>query len=175
MKSGKLNLIGAGGLALDIISCFRSEVNILGVWDDNLEVGSLFFDIPVIGKVSEIPFDSDVEFIISIGNPIIRKALFEKCAHLSFATLVHSTSARFALDTIKIGAGSILMPYSYVTGNVTIQDNVLLHIGAGLHHDVSIGAHSVIMPGAKITCSYKSPECFKLDTNAVLSQRQINI
>lgn len=170
MSLSKIQLIGAGGLALDIISCFSNEINITGVWDDNLKIGSEVLSVPILGKTSEILHNNDVEFIISVGNPIARKMLYEKFKHLSFATLIHSTASLFDLKTINIGKGSILMPQSYITSNVFIHENVLLHIAAGLHHDVTIKNHSVIIPGAKITCSYISEECFRLNTNEVLSR-----
>lgn len=163
----EIQLIGAGGLAKDIVACFRAEVFISGIWDDALKRGEEFYGIPVLGKVKDIPKNYLTPVVIAVGHPPVRKKLYDFLlnvdAHL--ATLIHSSVIQYDASTIRMGPGCILMPQVYLTSSIELEPNCLLHIQSALHHDVKLGSHSVLMPGAKITCVYSAPELFLLDTN----------
>lgn len=166
----EIQLVGGGGLAKDIISCFQQEVFISGIWDDGLPVGSTFFNIPVLGSIANLIPGYAIPLLIAVGNPIVRKNIFDKLAdkEITPETLIHSTARIFHPESVLLGKGCLLMPYSYITNSVSLGENCLLHIHAGLHHDVQLGAHAVLMPGARITCGFTSSECYLLDTNEVI-------
>lgn len=166
-----LELLGAGALAKDILACFSSHIRFTGVWDDALEKGSVWMGLPVKGTLSEVQaFESGTQFVLALGNPVLRQQ-WSVCwlDKLNWATLIHPDARVFASDSCSIGSGSILFPGAYLTSGVVVGSHCILHINSGLHHDVELGACSVIMPGAKISCSVQIPPCFKLDTNGVIS------
>lgn len=171
----KVAIIGGGGLAKEIISCFHPYVSFEEVWDDALPEGDEFYSIPVKGSLKHIPENYSLPFVIGVGNPSTRRKIFEflKKKKYVLETLHHPQAIRYDSARIQIGEGSILMPGSYLTTDICLEENVLLHIGAGLHHDVRIKAHSVLMPGSRITCSFTTPEAFFLDSlQAVTSQNK---
>ena len=163
----KVALIGGGGLAREIISCFQSYVSFEEVWDDALNVGEEFYSMRVKGALENIPMHYPLPFVIAVGNPILRKKIFECIREKKggFQTLLHPDAILYQPSRISIGEACILMPGSYLTTDICLEENILIHIGAGVHHDVHIKAHSVLMPGSRITCSFTTPFAFLLDTH----------
>lgn len=172
MHSKNVHIIGGGGLAIDIISCFHNEVKFVGIWDDGMTIGSKLLHVEVLGNISEVSSTESDLVVMAIGNTTKREELFEVLVQkgLQFATLIHSTSKIFSKETVQIGEGSILMPNSYCTAFCTINQNVLLHIGCGIHHQAEIGSHSVLMPGSLVTCAAKIGKSSKLFPNSVVSE-----
>lgn len=166
----QVELVGGGGLAKDIVACFQHDIDITGIWDDALKPGTLFHGLPVLGSINNLPKAYERPLLIAVGNPVTRKKIAEalKAKEVRLHTAVHSTAKIFNPATVQLAAGCILMPFSYLTDSITLDENCLLHLQSGLHHDVHLRAHSVLMPGAKITCSFQSPECYLLDTNQVM-------
>lgn len=166
----EIQLVGGGGLAKDIIACFQQEVLISGIWDDGLEPGSGFMGIPVLGSVATLPEGYPIPLVIAVGNPAVRKKLFIQLEEKNNTPdcLIHSRAIVFQASSVQIGQGSILMPFSYITGSASLANNCLLHMQSGIHHDVHLAAHTVLMPGAKISCAFSSSECYLLDTNGVI-------
>lgn len=168
-------LVGGGGLAKEIIYSFINEEKFDGVWDDNLLVGSFFCGIIVKGKLEDIIGSENDTYYIAIGNAKIREKIYNNLVlkSVKFGNLIHSTATIIDKDSIKIGLGSIVMPFVYLTTNITIYNNCLLHIYSGIHHDATIGAHSVIMPGAKITCGATMGKCTILKSNTAISEHKV--
>lgn len=166
-----LELLGAGALAKDILACFSEHINFTGVWDDALDSGSMWMDLPVRGALSEVKaLDPTTHFVLALGNPALRQQWntywLDK---LNWATLIHPEARIFSSGRCSIGSGSILFPGAYLTSGVSVGRHCILHIHSGLHHDVRLGDCSVLMPGSKISCTAEIPPCFKLDTNAAIT------
>ncbi|HAD33325.1 MAG TPA: hypothetical protein DCF44_02330 [Chitinophagaceae bacterium] len=170
MIQHSVHLIGGGGLARDIIACFGNQIHFAGIWDDALHAGNDFQGIPVLGTLNELMEVKQAECIIAVGQPLIRKKIFENLkGKAGWATLIHPDARVYDPTSVVIGQGSILFPQAYLTVGCKIDMNCVLHLQSGLHHDAQIGAHSILMPGAKITCAANLPECSKLLTNEVVS------
>ncbi|MEZ5045891.1 MAG: hypothetical protein R2831_02755 [Chitinophagaceae bacterium] len=166
----QIQIIGAGGVALDILSCFSDEVTFSGIWDDQQPSAWITQKIPYLGHTDNIVQSPNTQFIIAIANPLVRKKIFEKNKHLTFKTLIHSSVKLYNPSTIQIEEGCILMPHVYITGYVLLAQNVFMHINSGVHHEVQIGAHSVLMPGSRITCACNIGLASKLQTNITISK-----
>lgn len=169
----KVALIGGGGLAREIIACFHEHISFEEVWDDALKEGDAIYSLPVKGSLQHIPNEYSLPFVIGVGNPAIRRKIFlllkeKKC---DLQTLLHPKAILYNSSRIQIGNGSIIMPGAYLTTDICIEENVLLHMGTGLHHDVKIKAHSVLMPGSRITCGFTTPESFFLDSLVAVTSK----
>ncbi|MBK8684110.1 MAG: hypothetical protein IPN26_03505 [Bacteroidetes bacterium] len=170
MIQQSVHLVGGGGLAKDIIACFGKQIHFVGIWDDALQAGNDFQGIPILGTLNELKEVKQAECIIAVGQPLIRKKIFENLnGKVVWATLIHPDARVYDPTSVVIGQGSILFPQAYLTVGCKIGMNCVLHLQCGLHHDAQIGAHSILMPGAKITCAAHLPECSKLLANEVVT------
>lgn len=158
-------------MAKDILACFKDSVQFVGIWDDGLEEGTRFEGLSVLGKIDDIPVSLEHSLIMAIGNPGIREKVYNKllARGLQVESLIHASAQIFNPETVNLEPGLIMMPFSYITTQSSIGSNCLLHVGSGIHHDVVLGPHSVLMPGAKITCGAQLGKCIKLDTNVCIS------
>lgn len=167
----KFHLIGGGGLAKDVIACFAPHVSLTGIWDDQLPIGTSVWGVPVLGKINDIHTQPDEKVVITVGNPSLRKKLFEQFeSSLAFENLIHPSVTLYQMGAIQMGKGNILMPMVYCTLDITIQHNCLFHIGSGIHHDAQVQSHVVLMPGAKITCGALLAEGTRVAPNVCISQ-----
>ena len=84
------------------------------------------------------------ECVISLGEPLHRKTLYEKLvAHqVQLATLVSPSAV--VSNSATIGPGSIVGTRSYVSSNTVLAANIMLEVQSIIGHDISIGKHSVI-------------------------------
>lgn len=170
MNQPSVHLLGGGGLAKDIIACFGKQVRFAGIWDDALQAGKDFQGIPILGTLSGLIEAKHAACIIAVGQPLIRKKIFDSLnGKVIWSTLIHPDARVFDPQSVDIGQGSILFPQAYLTTGCKIGMNCVVHIQSGLHHDAQIGPHSILMPGAKITCAADLPECSKLLANEIVS------
>lgn len=148
----KIAIIGAGGLGRDLRSLLLGSgpYEFAGFWDDN--TGS---HPEVKGNIQALKDQvAQQHVLIAVGNPQIRKKLYEelsKLNHLSFPTIVHEQAFLGDKSTIQLGEGTVVFPGAVLTTDIKIGENVIIHAGCSLHHDTRIGAHSVIMPGVRIS------------------------
>jgi sugar O-acyltransferase (sialic acid O-acetyltransferase NeuD family) len=85
------------------------------------------------------------EFVIAVGEPSLRKKLYEKIDNLkSFipATLIHPSA--FIADNAVIEAGTIINYGSFVSDRVQIFGNAYLQPYSVIGHDSKIGNSSVV-------------------------------
>ena len=86
----KIIIIGAGGFGKEALSLVndcnkvKKEFNVIGFVDDNIELQKkIINDLPVLGNTEWLisSNDSSIGCIIAIGEPKIRKEIFEKIRH----------------------------------------------------------------------------------------------
>jgi len=81
MKS--IIIIGAGGHAKVIMDIILKNGNkLLGFLDDNKQTGDLILGYPVLGKIDICEryqeMNEELEYIVAIGNNILREEISEK-------------------------------------------------------------------------------------------------
>src|SRR5699024_1378644 len=90
-------IIGAGGFGREVawiiedINKKSLQWNILGFVDDNETVqGKYFGDYSIIGKLDYL-FDKELNVVIAIAKPTIRRLIYNKLKHTKniFPTLIH--------------------------------------------------------------------------------------
>lgn len=135
----ELLLIGANGLAREVLACVREngQFDVVGVLDDDeFKVGSALDGAPIVGPASHALRYPEARVVICIGAGKWREKVAARLAGLGFpgyrfATVI-DPSVRIP-HCCDIGPGSILL------GNVTLT--------AG----ISVGSHVVMMPGVTLT------------------------
>ena len=148
MKSKKLNIIGAGGHARSIISSFKKDYNILGLYDDTFssEINEKIFDYPLKGNLNDVPINEPIT--ISISNLSQRIEIFENHREYNFLNLIHSTA--LIQEPLIIGTGNQFFPNSFINGGSRIGDNNIFNTSTIIEHEAQIGSHCHFSIGSVI-------------------------
>lgn len=154
-------VVGAKGMAkeiLELLSVERrmSDSSIVFFDNVNLDTPDLLFNrfkvIRSFDAVSRYFENVSKDFILGVGNPLIRRTLAEKFTQLGgkLQTVI-SKSASIGSFNTKIGEGSIIMQGARITNDVTIGKGVLININATISHDSKIGDFTEIASGVNIS------------------------
>ena len=170
-------IIGTGGLGREIAATFKSNKNnvfrLAGYIDDYAEQGKTFNGFKILGSVDWLIKNRPcVNVIVGFSNIEGRRRIIKKLTDegFTFPTIVHHSATILNRDTVSLGAGTIILPFSILTTDVEIGENVLVHIGVNLHHDTKIMNNCVLMPNVKITGGAKIGSNVYIGTGAVLPQ-----
>ena len=155
----RLVIIGAGGqgkVACDIARKNAQYKDIVFL-DDNVQ-GSVL-GCPVVGKVCDInEFSLDSVFFIALGNPSIRKKIFNQLNSLSLeiVSLIHPQSI-VGVDS-EIGKGVLIAAGAVVGVSAKIGKGVIINTCASVDHDCEIGDFSHVAVGAHLAGTVKIGE-----------------
>lgn len=173
-------IIGAGGHAkviADIIH--KSGDNVLGFLDDTKEKGNIIIkdiNLKVIGKVDECvkisKINSNVKFIIAIGNNQIRKQISERYKDIEYYTAIHP-SAQIALD-VEIEEGTAIMANACINTSAKIGKHCIINTGAIVEHDNQIENYVHISPNGTCCGTVKIGELTHIGAGAIV-KNNINI
>lgn len=150
-------IIGAGGHAkvvADIIlkrkEVLKEELNIIGFLDDNFDKIEYreIFNIPILGSLDLIEEfkNKDYEYIISIGNNLIRRKLAKKYSKLNYYTAIHPTAV--IGNMINIEEGTVVMANVVVNSYSIIGKHCILNTSCVIEHDNTIDNYVHISPNA---------------------------
>jgi sugar O-acyltransferase (sialic acid O-acetyltransferase NeuD family) len=170
-------IIGTGGLGREIASAFnlggKSTFRLAGYIDDFAEQGKNINGITILGSVDWLIKNRPcVNVIVGFSNIEGRQRIIKILTDegFTFPTIVHHSATILNPDTVSLGAGTIILPFSILTTDVEIGENVLVHIGVNIHHDTKIMNNCVLMPNVKITGGAKIGSNVYIGTGAVLPQ-----
>lgn len=150
--SNNVVIIGAGGhskVIADIV--IKSGDNLLGFLDDNKEIGTVIIkdtNHTVIGriedciKISEV--NSDVSFIIGIGNNQTRKIIAEKYKDIKYYTAIHPSS-QIAVD-VDIEEGTTIMANACINAAAKIGKHCIINTASIVEHDNQISDYVHLSP-----------------------------
>jgi len=90
------------------------------------------------------------EFIIAVGEPSVRKQLFDKVISSGYTptTLIDETAIVSA--TAKISAGCVVNAGAVISSNAVIKENCLLMFHTIVGHDAVVNSNCVICPKATV-------------------------
>lgn len=173
-------LYGAGGNGRVGVDLARLCNEIHPRWDEICFVDDtigvdLFYGIKVytFDEICKRFQPEEVEFSITLGDPLLRKKLYEKVKRhgYHFTTFCHPDAQISESATIKEGC---IILNSSILSNVVIEENTIIFDGVLVGHDVTIGCHSLLnvrsFVGGYTTigeCSYIGPGSMLKDRVAV--------
>jgi sugar O-acyltransferase (sialic acid O-acetyltransferase NeuD family) len=161
-----LLIIGASGFGHEIAWVAKSAgFNVIGFLDD-AAVGD-----HILGKLKNWQDFQDKLFFIAIGNPRIRRKVFNALNEqggAKFATIISPDS--IVAPTSKIGIGSVVMPGVIISVNSIIADQVILNLASSIGHDVVIDNFVSINPQVAISGKVRVEEGAEIGTNATVVQ-----
>lgn len=156
----KIVIIGAGGfgrevkMLIDQINYDKKQYDFIGFYDDNIEKGSIINGFIVLGSINELlQVDYNLEVVISIADPTIKKKIYEtiNCNHfISFPTLIHP-NVLIGTDEVSFGYGCIICASNIITVNISLGNFVILNLGCTVGHDTTIGDYCSFMPSVNIS------------------------
>lgn len=133
-----LLVVGAGGLAREVITSIRSTgaYDIVGVVDDNDALqGTALAGIPVVGSILDAA-GRDEQLLVCVGAGVARERIVRR---LSLAGVGPHRFARHIDASVR------------VPPNCTVGDGSILLANVVLTSDVGVGSHVVAMPGVVLT------------------------
>ncbi|WNF35313.1 acetyltransferase [Bacillaceae bacterium IKA-2] len=151
-------MIGQGGhskVVEDIVFA-NNEHQIVGYLDDKYEdvtINNQTYYGPISFAHEIINSFKDIQFVIAIGNNLIRKKIVNQLnfSDKSYATLIHP-SAVISSRSI-IGHGTVIMASAVINVDARIGDHSIINTNAVVEHDNWIGDFVHISPNATLTGS----------------------
>lgn len=154
-------IFGAGGLGREVaclikrINAVQLEWNLLGFYDDGIEVGTRNEYGAVLGNVQDLAsYDKEVAVAIALGSPKTVKKIVEKLSqnkNRQFPNLISPEFSISDLDNYSLGYGNIIQRNCTISCNVHLGNFNILNTGIGLGHDVKVGDFNSFMPAVKIS------------------------
>lgn len=161
-----LGVYGSGGLGREVVELAKQINSVSKRWDDIVfiddyspEPSKNGIKIFKFSEILESYSKEAIEISIAIGEPYIRKTLFEKIKDNGYnlATLIHPQV--YIPESTEVLQGSTICIYSFVSCNVKIGANVYIQPQTLIGHDCIIEDHSVISPCAALAGSCFVGEC----------------
>jgi sugar O-acyltransferase (sialic acid O-acetyltransferase NeuD family) len=161
-------VIGTGGLSKQALSSLKlsnEKTDSELVFFENVDGIEEFFGYRVIHDYPEIT--SPFGFVICLGNPSYRMRFYNDLKGLGGHAL-NVFSEHSLLSDSELGVGNLILSYSLLEPSSKIGNNNLINCYVGIFHDVVIGDHNEIMPGAKLLgCSSIGSNC-RIGSNATI-------
>lgn len=169
-------IVGAKGFAKEILEVLFQNNNIenIAFFDDvNAEIiGHLYNEFPILKSFVEVKEYFKInpkEFTIGIGNPLLRKKIFEKFTQIGgHFTSTISNKANIGNYGNIIHNGCNIMTGSIITNDVLIQRGTLINLNCTIGHDCIIGEFVEISPGVNISGNCKIGSYTSIGTNATI-------
>lgn len=160
-------IVGAKGFAKEVLEVLHqlNQLDNLVFYDDvNVETPEkLFGQFPVLRTIEQalIYFKTiDNKFTIGVGNPVLRKKLYDKFMALGGQfTPTISPLALLGSYNVEIGEGVNILSGATISNSVSIGKGCLIYYNSIITHDCTIGdfveiAPSVMLLGRSIINSF---------------------
>ena len=171
----KVIILGAGGLAREVLWIFR-EANkveprwdVLGFIDENPENhGKVLCGLPVLGDFSWFAGGEGVKVICGIGNNRSRKKVVEKAKELKleFCSIVDPT-ARMS-SYVECGEGVVVASGNIITTQVQIGSHVFINLANTIGHDAVIHDYVNLAPGNNVSGDVTLEEGVQVGTGCAI-------
>lgn len=174
-------IFGAGGLGREVaclikrINAVQPEWNLLGFYDDGIEVGVRNEYGAVLGNVQNLAaYDKEVAVAIAIGLPKTVKMIVEKLSknkYLQFPNLISPDFSISDPDNYSMGHGNIIQRNCTISCNVHLGNFNILNTGIGLGHDARVGDYNSFMPAVKISGEVTIGDCNFFGVGSIVLQQ----
>ncbi|MDP3358918.1 MAG: acetyltransferase [Lutibacter sp.] len=169
-------IIGAKGFAkevLEVVHQLKQLENLVFYDDVNEEMPEkLFGQFPILRKIQEAEtyFKTiDNRFAIGIGNPVLRKQLYDKFTAIGGVfTSTISPNANIGHYGNQIEAGCNIMTGVVITNDITIKKGVIINLNCTIGHDSIIGEFAELSPGVHISGNCIVGDYAVLGTNVAI-------
>lgn len=102
--------------------------------------------LPVVSSLDGVRADAAV---IAVGDPTLR-ARFFSMTHGRFLLPALVDPSAIVSPSAVLGDASLVMPFTAVSANARVAENVLLNVGCYVAHDCKVGAHCHLASGVRL-------------------------
>ncbi len=170
-----LAVFGAGSLGKEILD-IAVRVNKLQhrwqdiVFADNYPKSCRFYGTRVYTLPDLITEYPHTQYVIANGEPAARREIYEQLAacHCELVSLTDPTAV--ISPTAELGKGVIVTPFSSVSSDVCVEDNVLIQSYVRVGHDIRIGRHSVVSANTAVGGSARIGQACFIGMGAVIRE-----
>ena len=151
-KSNKrLALIGAGTFAEQIISYVNMSdtYDVVGLFDDNKQVGTTFSSLPILGKLSDVVTkyrEGLYDYVfISIGYMCfdVRERVYNELKHkVPMANIISPLAV--VREGAVWGEGILITDNAYISSTAVLEDNVSITLRSIVNHGCYVKKHSFL-------------------------------
>lgn len=170
-------IIGAGGHGMVLASSLlRAEVPVLGFVDAEPALhGKTILGVPVLGGDDLLADSANshwhlVNGIGSIGRPARRREIFERLKGRGFAFYSVVDPTAIIGPEVEIGEGAQILAGCVIQPGCYVGRNSIVNTRASIDHDVTIGAHVHIAPGAVLSGNVVVGDEVHVGTGACVKQ-----
>jgi sugar O-acyltransferase (sialic acid O-acetyltransferase NeuD family) len=169
-------IFGAKGFAkevLEVLHQLKQIENVVFYDDVNvIKENILYQTFPILTSLDQAEDyfkNSDNRFTIGIGNPILRKLIYDKFTAIGgvFTTLI-SPAAHIGHYGTTIGMGCNIMTGAIITNDVVIKNGVLINLNCTIGHDCIIGNYVEMSPGVHLSGNCEVGDYSVFGTNATV-------
>ena len=169
-------IVGAKGFAkevLEVLHQLNQLENVVFYDDVNADIPNTLYDrFPVLktkATVTEYFQTTDNRFTIGIGNPQLRKKLYDVFTDLGGVfTSTISPFASIGAFGNDVGEGCNIMTGTVLTNDIAIHKGVLINLNCTVGHDCIVGAFSELSPGVHISGNCTIGDYAIFGTNATV-------
>lgn len=174
-KANDIILVGGGAnckVIIDLLS--ETSFNPIGILDPNLEKGSMFQGLSVLGTDDDAAdiFESGVrKAVITIAMPCsLKKRLAEQYSKIGFAFPTLISDSAIIAPSAKIGAGTCVMPGANIGPDTIIGDQCTINVSSVVTHGITIDDYCNIAPNSTILGFVSVGESSLIGANSVIVQ-----
>lgn len=175
MEIKNIAIIGGGGhskVIIDIINTINRQkkniYKIIGYYDDNEK--SNLYNIEYLGKINQIyNEESNIYFIIAIGDCVVRKLIYNKYNKLSYITLIYPTS--IISKTAVIEEGTVICAGVIIQTEVKIGKCCIINTNSNIDHESIISDFVNINPSATLCGNVLIDENTIIGANATIIEQ----
>ena len=169
-------IIGAKGFAKEVLEVLHqlNDLENLAFYDDvNIDAQDFLYNqfrvLKTLDEAQEYFKKIDNRFTIGIGNPVLRKKLFEKFSAIGgqFTSTI-CPLAQIGSFGNSIQEGCNIMTGVVITNDISISEGVLINLNCTIGHDCSIGKFVELSPGVHISGNCIIGDYSIFGTNATL-------
>lgn len=158
--------------AKDLLTVLEENEIDICFFDDTERGSERFFNYPVMRTLEEAKtyfLTKSRSFALATGSPGSRAALTAKLqAAGGTLTSIVSMKALIGTHNTHLHEGVNIMPYVFLSNDVTIGKGSLVNVGAYVHHDCRVGAFCELAPRCNILGSVKIDDFTRVGTGATL-------
>lgn len=169
-------IVGAKGFAKEVLEVLHQDGTFEGVcfFDDvNQEIPDILYDrFRIIKNLEDASLyfqNVDNKFTLGIGNPTVRKILYDKFNGIGgkFTSTI-SPKSNIGNFGNRIDCGCNIMTGTVITNDVTISKGCLVNLNCTIGHDCFLGNFVELCPGVNISGNCNIGDYSFVGTNATL-------